>query len=343
MGATGSGKTTFANLVSGSAFRTSNGLRSCTDVVDVTEPFEVDGRRVVLVDTPGFDDTTKSDTDILTLIAEFLASSYQSGHKLTGLIFVHRISDFRIGGISLKNFRTFKKLCGEQTLRNVVIVTNMWSEVDPQLGETREHELATQDDFFKPALDKGAKIMRHNGSLESAKLVIRYILGNNPMALQIQRELVDEHRDILQTAAANEMERELQAEKERQRVERERVRQEMEEAARVREEEARRQREDEARRRQEELNRIEADRRRVEENMERERRELEQRMWEEDQHRKRESERLQREFEERMAEERRRTEDQQRWQREEDERLRRELEWQRHRQHRDHGGCIVIQ
>ncbi|KAF6761884.1 P-loop containing nucleoside triphosphate hydrolase protein, partial [Ephemerocybe angulata] len=341
MGATGSGKTTFTNLVSGSAFRTSNGLRSCTDAVDVTEPFEVDGRRVVLVDTPGFDDTTKSDTDILTLIAEFLASSYQSGHKLTGLIFVHRISDFRIGGISLKNFRTFKKLCGEQTLRNVVIVTNMWSEVDPQLGETREHELATQDDFFKPALDKGAKIMRHNGSLESAKLVIQYILGNNPMALQIQRELVDERKDILQTAAADEIERELQAEKERQRVERERVRQEMEEAARVREEEMRRQREDEARRRQEKLDRIEADRRRVEENMERERREWEQRMWEEDQHRKRESERLQREFEERVAEERRRTEDQQRWQREEDERLRRELEWQRHRQRRHHGGCIV--
>lgn len=32
-------------------------------------------RRVLLIDTPGFDDTTKSDTDILKEIAAFLATS----------------------------------------------------------------------------------------------------------------------------------------------------------------------------------------------------------------------------------------------------------------------------
>ncbi|KAJ2935050.1 hypothetical protein H1R20_g2003, partial [Candolleomyces eurysporus] len=192
--------------------------------------FDIDGRKVVLVDTPGFDDTTKSDSDILKLIADFLTNSYKDGHKLAGLLFIHRISDFRMGGISLKNFRTFRRLCGEQTLRNVVIVTNMWSAVDPQLGAQREQELLTQDDLgFKSALEKGAKMMRHDGTGQSAADILRYILGNNnPMALQIQREIVDEKKDVSQTAAADEIEKELRAERERQKAEAERKQHEFE-------------------------------------------------------------------------------------------------------------------
>ncbi|KAF5334745.1 hypothetical protein D9611_012954 [Ephemerocybe angulata] len=325
MGATGSGKSTFVNLVSGSSLRTSDSLHSCTEEVAVTEPFVVDSRKVVLVDTPGFDDTNKSDSDILKLIADFLTSSYKDGHTLTGLIFIHRISDHRMGGISLKNFRTFRKLCGEQTLRNVVIVTNMWSDVEPHLGEERERELATSDVFFKPALDQGTKLVRHDSSAGSALSIIRYILGNRPVVMQIQKELVDERKDISQTAAVGELERQLQEAKEAQRIEAERLRQEMEEAARVREEEERRQREEQARRRQEELARIEAERRRAEEQRQRERREWEHRMWVEEQERKAAAERQQRELEARIAEERRQREENERRRREEQARLEREL------------------
>ena len=38
-------------------------------------PFNFDGRRVVLIDTPGFDDTTQSDTDVLRTITAFLEAS----------------------------------------------------------------------------------------------------------------------------------------------------------------------------------------------------------------------------------------------------------------------------
>lgn len=48
---------------------------SCTETVAATQPFYVDGRKVVLVDTPGFDDTTKTDSEILKLIADFLSTS----------------------------------------------------------------------------------------------------------------------------------------------------------------------------------------------------------------------------------------------------------------------------
>ena len=64
----------FINLISGSNFTVGNGLRSCTDSVQTVD-FDLDGRRVVLIDTPGFDDTTMSDTDVLNMIAAFLESS----------------------------------------------------------------------------------------------------------------------------------------------------------------------------------------------------------------------------------------------------------------------------
>ena len=51
------------------------GLESCTAEVQVADEFTLDGRTVTLIDTPGFDDTTKSDTEILKLIAFFLANA----------------------------------------------------------------------------------------------------------------------------------------------------------------------------------------------------------------------------------------------------------------------------
>ena len=93
MGATGSGKSSvsrvcpvimtknstscfqFINLASGSSLRIGMSLESSTAEVQLSDEFTVDGRRTILIDTPGFDDTSKSDADILKLIAAFLAAS----------------------------------------------------------------------------------------------------------------------------------------------------------------------------------------------------------------------------------------------------------------------------
>ena len=67
--------TQFVNLVSGSNLATSDELESCTNAVQPGKPFDLDGRRVVLIDTPGFDDTVRSDVDVLNMIAAFLETS----------------------------------------------------------------------------------------------------------------------------------------------------------------------------------------------------------------------------------------------------------------------------
>lgn len=93
MGATGSGKTSvrpiiprsvcelirslqFINLASGSQLRVGISLKSCTAEVQVANEFTLDGRQVVLIDTPGFDDTNVSDAEILEKIAAFLAVTW---------------------------------------------------------------------------------------------------------------------------------------------------------------------------------------------------------------------------------------------------------------------------
>jgi len=57
---------------SGSDLRIRTDLVSCTAEAQLADGFTLDGRQVILIDTPGFDDTNKSDTDILELIAVFL-------------------------------------------------------------------------------------------------------------------------------------------------------------------------------------------------------------------------------------------------------------------------------
>ena len=132
-----------------------------------------------------------------------------------------------MGGISTRNFKMFRQLCGESSLRNVVIVTNMWGEVSKEIGEAREQELITQDIFFKPVLEKGALLERHEKTAASAHDILRKIIDNHPLSLQIQRELVDQKMDISQTAAGEELNKELKEQMEKHRREMRMVQEEM--------------------------------------------------------------------------------------------------------------------
>ncbi|KIP01790.1 hypothetical protein PHLGIDRAFT_56398, partial [Phlebiopsis gigantea 11061_1 CR5-6] len=219
MGATGTGKSTFINLVSGSNLPVGEGLRSCTPEVQTSPPFDLAGHRVTLIDTPGFDDTLKTDTEILKLISTFLANSYRANTKLSGVVYMHRISDFKVGGISRRNFSMFRALCGDSTLKNVVVTTNMWGEVDEARGALREAQLATDPLLFKPVLDRGARMVRHTNTRDSALAIIGHFIGSAPLALQVQREIVDERRAVEKTTAGEELRTEEMREAERRQEE----------------------------------------------------------------------------------------------------------------------------
>ncbi|KAF8896196.1 hypothetical protein BD779DRAFT_1466201 [Infundibulicybe gibba] len=264
----------FINLLSSSNLEVGEGLHSCTDRVQVAQPFNLDGWKMTLLDTPGFDDTTKTDTHVLDMIATYLKEAYVGGKKLTGIIYIHRISDNRMGGVSTRNLKMFRRLCGENTLRNVAIVTNMWGQVDRAQGDARECELASNENFFKPVLDKGARLHRHDNGLASGHGILRYLLGNHPQPLRIQQELVDEGKSISQTDAGMELEKEL---KEQARMHEEKMRilhEETQAEIRRQEEERRKIVEAEVRKVREEQARMEAEARRYAEERARIQREI---------------------------------------------------------------------
>jgi len=344
MGATGTGKSTFINTASGSSLRVGEGLESCTAEIETASPFYLDGRSVTLIDTPGFDDTVKKDSDILELITEYLASSYREGQKLTGVIYMHRISDFRMGGISTRNFAMFTRLCGEKSLKNVVILTNMWSEVTYQEGEQRERELASSPKFFKPALDREARMLRHQSTVESAHDILRSMIDNDPMALRIQEEIVDENLDMYHTGAGEELNREWIEEEIRHREALGEVEDYNQERLRELEEEARRQWEYERQMREQEILEAQREQERLEEEYQQEQ-ERRRWQWEEEQRRREYEAQMERErylrrlHEQEMVMERQRIAAER-----EQERLRAEAQRRRQQAHDSDGSsdCVVM-
>ena len=148
----------------------------------------------------------------------------------------------------------FRKLCGDETLKNVILVTNMWREVTPEVGTQREEHLSAR--FFEPALGLKAEMVRHDNTVESSHNIIRRILNNDPLALAIQVELMDEGKSIIETAAGEEVSRELNEQRNRHRAELGLIREEMMQALRYKDEEMRHELEEERRKMQAQLDKI---------------------------------------------------------------------------------------
>ena len=151
----------------------------------------------------------------------------------------------------------FRELCGDAALKNVVLVTNMWGGVPPDIGESRERELSRN--FFKPALDLGAKMVRHHNTIQSAQDIIRKITAYRPIVLQIQRELVDEKKGITNTAAGEAVKRELNEQMKQHEDECKRLWEDMVQVTKEKDEETRMELDEERRRLQERMAEITKD------------------------------------------------------------------------------------
>jgi predicted GTPase len=67
----------FIDLLTGQpGKRAGSGLKSVTAEIEATRVHHPDyEKQIVLVDTPGFDDTTKTDMEILRMISDWLAKT----------------------------------------------------------------------------------------------------------------------------------------------------------------------------------------------------------------------------------------------------------------------------
>ena len=132
----------------------------------------------------------------------------EGASKLTGFVYMHRISDTRVGGTSKRNLRMFQKLCGQDSFKNVIIITTMWDRVTLAEGQQREQELMLSDNLFKALIDGGATMARHDGN-QLALDVIRDLSHRSDTIAQIVREPVIEKKNLLDTEAGMELQSEV--------------------------------------------------------------------------------------------------------------------------------------
>ncbi|KAK7902298.1 hypothetical protein LTR67_001943 [Exophiala xenobiotica] len=214
MGVTGAGKSTFISLLSDQEIKIGHGLQSCTSEVGVYH-FMLHGVRVWLIDTPGFDDTNRSDAEVLKDVAYWLAAAYTKETRLAGIIYLHRITDVRMTGGANRNLRMFRQLCGLNNLNSVILATTFWTDengntVPEAVGQVRINELQQTEEFWGGMIAKGSRVEKHDGSANSARRIVSNLVDRRIQAvLDIQRQLVDEHRSLDDTDAGQALQSEL--------------------------------------------------------------------------------------------------------------------------------------
>ena len=95
-------------------------------------------------------------------------------------MYMHCVTEDHMRGPSKHNFHIFSKFCGDTSLRDVLIVTNKSPGGEPNDGEAREPEFTNKDEFFGSAIDKGARMLYHDGSRASAHAILRQLFNREP-------------------------------------------------------------------------------------------------------------------------------------------------------------------
>ncbi|RYP67361.1 hypothetical protein DL769_005791 [Monosporascus sp. CRB-8-3] len=141
--------------------------------------FQESGTRVTLIDTPGFDDTTRDYMEILATIASYL--DHAQLPPISGVIYLHRITDKKLTGTSRLNLEILKALCGERFYTHVVLSTTMWGRipnetVHAECGQ-RVTELLGSPSHWGDMASKGSKHIRFMGNRDSGMKILHHILS----------------------------------------------------------------------------------------------------------------------------------------------------------------------
>jgi GTP-binding protein EngB required for normal cell division len=196
MGVAGSGKSHLIGTLTGDITIGGNRLRTQeVKAYGVT----INGKKVILLDTPGLNNTNHSDSVILLQIADWIATLYKMKIRLSGIVYMHDIS-VRMTDSSLTSLKLFRELCGDDFYKNVVFVTNMWHVTPEELGNQRLQELKENDSFWRLMINRGATAVDYRGDMTTERIV-SMIMEKVPGHPQLGIELIDEGKALIDTGA----------------------------------------------------------------------------------------------------------------------------------------------
>ncbi|KAF4631616.1 hypothetical protein G7Y89_g6514 [Cudoniella acicularis] len=212
MGVTGSGKSQFINKLKAARItkdgdedrkyaKIGNSLASETRNLEFFH-LTVDKHDIILVDTPGFNDKDRSDTEILQKIATWLMDTGMKQRFLSGICYMHRINETRFDKTANENLIMLYRLCGPDGIGNVKLVTSMWdlSRSNDELEATfvaREQEL--REVHWSELLEEGATTMRTHNDFNSVLACVKSIIGSVRKPLALQNQIINEKRPLALT------------------------------------------------------------------------------------------------------------------------------------------------
>ncbi|KAJ8131810.1 hypothetical protein O1611_g1811 [Lasiodiplodia mahajangana] len=213
MGMTGVGKSSLVTRLADREAGIGHGLVSFTTDIRVYR-VQNTGHTIYLIDTPGFDDTYRTNVEIFKELAFMLSQLYLSGARLGGILYLHRITDNRVTRSAVRGFNTLKQMCGPAAARFVTLVTTMWDCIPPSgelqaIALRREQELRETDIFWGSMFRNGSGMVRWpadtNSPLDFVHALADLAVQDGPVILQIQREIVDWKCAIEDTTAGREL------------------------------------------------------------------------------------------------------------------------------------------
>ena len=143
----------------------------------------------MLIDTPGFNDTSMTEADVFTDIIEWLEDSH-NGTKLNGIIYIHPIKNERIRGSPRHNLFMFRELCGTNALSKIILVTSFWDQVEEELGKRRETELKETPEYWGMMMKKGSRIARFQGR-DSALSTVLELASQTTLSTQHSNPIIE--------------------------------------------------------------------------------------------------------------------------------------------------------
>jgi hypothetical protein len=143
---------------------------------------------VYLVDTPGFNDTIRSDGDIILEISKGLLAQKALGVRLMGIIYLHDITQYRWTGSLKRQLKIMKLIAGKENYRHILLVTTKWGD-EARRDEFEDRQAELEDDYWEDLVEAGAGVFKFDGSAESAKGIVSQLNENTDVALALQRQM----------------------------------------------------------------------------------------------------------------------------------------------------------
>lgn len=168
--------------------------------------FEYDGRKVHLIDTPGFDQSGIRSSWVLFQIAFFLAAAYKNGISINGFVYVQGFTQETLDGyfeypgtLASPSLEMLSMMVGAGKQSHIVLATS------PRYLSRGQDWGAAQRQFllmkWKSVMGKGSQIFDLDRSRSAALPVVSWFASQQqlPGPLRIQCELVDWHQVICLT------------------------------------------------------------------------------------------------------------------------------------------------